>query len=213
MTTVAFIGAIGAGKSTAAQALHTEGYVPVNFSDPLREALEILNPIVGQHRSVTGHPTGLFGSYREMVDNFGYRGAKDRFPEIRRLMQKLGTELARENWGQDFWVDLWTKRVQDHSLVTVDDLRFPNELTAVRQAGSYPLVIRVKRPGLEVPADDHPSEQHWHRFAPDAVVYNEGSVDQFQADVRGTVAVLTPSSDPRTELYRSFERDEIRGRT
>ena len=211
---VAFIGAIGAGKTTAAQALHTEGYVPVNFSDPLREALEILDPIVGRIAELSeGDLLDTDLRYKEAVHLFGYRKAKDKYPEIRRLMQKIGTELARENWGQDFWVDLWTKRVQDHSLVTVDDLRFPNELTAVRQAGSYPLVIRVKRPGLDVPADDHPSEQHWHRFAPDAVVYNEGSVDQFQADVRATVAVLTPSSDPRTELYRSFERDEIRGRT
>lgn len=169
---VSFIGPIGSGKTTAAQALIGDGFEPVNFADPLRRAMEILNPIVGTQ----------FVAYNDAVGQLGYRGAKDKYPEMRALMQRFGTELARAEWGADFWVNQWCKASANHCDVVVDDMRFPNEYDAVARHQDS-IILRIYRPGFDDLPSTHESEQHWSRFEYDSIVFNGGSIEDLHREV------------------------------
>lgn len=67
----------------------------------------------------------------------------------RYAMQTLGTEWGRDLMGEDFWVNMWHRQVEQEpfGVVIVDDIRFDQELEAVR---SYPgaLIVGIDRPGL-----------------------------------------------------------------
>ena len=57
----------------------------------------------------------------------------------RGILQKVGTDLFRDNFDQNFWVKIGVGRMlaelaQDRNVV-VSDCRFPNELDAIRQFG------------------------------------------------------------------------------
>ena len=96
----------------------------------------------------------------------------------RHAMLTLGTEWGREMIGPNFWMDAWQRNALSHlaagSNVITEDLRFPNELDALINAGG--IVLRVTRPGVK--AGEHESEQHAKRFSAHVECYNDGTLDQ-----------------------------------
>ena len=70
------------------------------------------------------------------------------FPEetVRERLQHYGTDFRR---AQDplYWIKLWTKQVlalaKDHVWILTDDLRFVEEVEAVRQFGKDAFIIRL----------------------------------------------------------------------
>lgn len=89
----------------------------------------------------------------------------------RHAMQTLGTEWGRKHLGEDFWVKRWMSGVKDYAFVVVDDVRFPNEVDAVRSLGGK--VIRVCRESCEL-GDGHASENPGVLGA-DFQVWNDGT--------------------------------------
>ena len=53
--------------------------------------------------------------------------------KLRRLLQRMGTEVGRELFGQDFWVELAMRKLDGPTVFT--DCRFPNEYWALAAAG------------------------------------------------------------------------------
>lgn len=174
---VGLVGYAGAGKDEAARALVEQGFTKVAFADPLREMLLALNPIIDARTSFTGG-TNLI-RYRDYLDACGYEQAKAH-PEVRRLLQRLGTEAGRQILGEDVWVNAWKERTTLVDRVVTTDVRFDNEVTAVRQLGG--IIIRVDRPGRG-PVNDHPSETLPARVKPDRIISNSGSVAELHAAV------------------------------
>ncbi len=171
--TVPVIGLAGymrSGKSTAAAHLAAaHGFAQVNFADALRDALAALDPFVDPwHAGVR---------YGQVVAQ-GYDGAKDRFPEVRRLLQVLGTEVGRNILGADVWVHAWRRRVValGSACIVAADVRFPNEADAIRQAGGE--VWWIGRPGCE--PSGHASERSIGPGDCDAVVPNATTVDDLR---------------------------------
>lgn len=155
-----------AGKDTVADRLVTShGFTKIGFADALKEAVYTLNPIVG--------PTGV--RYADIVDQHGLDAAKAGFVEVRRLLQFMGTDVARKLWGEDFWVDRLADKVFHLTAVDPDlnvviaDVRFPNEAAFVQMSmapngAPRGALWRVHRPGVG-PVTDHPSEtaiDHWN---------------------------------------------------
>lgn len=137
------------GKDTAADHLVEKyGYTKVSFAAPMKEALYRLNPDV---RDISN----LVWSVKQVVDMAGWEGAKDLTPDVRGLLQRFGTEVGREMFGEDFWVNLAMSQIPDGSKVVVSDVRYPNEANAIKKLGGK--VIRIERDGVE-PANSHPSE-------------------------------------------------------
>lgn len=134
---IGLTGYASSGKDTVADIIVQDyGYVKMAFADPLREMLLTLNPMVSSTASL-----------QRIVREHGWNGAKKRFPEVRRLMQVFGTDVVRNRIQEDFWVKTLGQRIQDHLLVVVSDVRFPDEAELILRQGG--VMFRVERSGVE----------------------------------------------------------------
>jgi hypothetical protein len=136
---IGLIGRKGSGKDTAAEVLEGFGFQNVKFAGALKTMLRALLAYQGAdeetiRRMIDGDlkevPTTLLG------------GKTPRF-----AMQTLGTEWGRDLIGPDFWLNTaMTKAAQGDTVIT--DVRFPNEVNAVMDAGGS--VIRIVAEGKTV---------------------------------------------------------------
>lgn len=172
---IALSGYAGSGKDTVADVLVEErGFVKYAWADTLRMAAAALDPIV----AVDEH--GAVYRYTEVLDEVGYVQAKVQFPEVRLVLQRLGTEVGRNLIGDNVWIDATFARIErEHSLssnIVIADTRFPNEAEAVRNLSGDNLVVRVTRPGVDAESD-HPSEISLDGYDFDSYFSNEGDMD------------------------------------
>jgi len=166
-----------AGKDVVADVLVEEyGFVKVNMSDALDKYLQILNPYV---------PSLIGGShirYQKLREYYDYVEAKQ-FPEVRRLLQALGTEVGR-SIDPDMWVKELEKEASKHEHVVTTGVRYPNEIAEGMT------LIRVRRPGVG-PINDHTSEDLEPVFAHvEFTIENDGTVEDLQARTRRAAQML-----------------------
>lgn len=164
---VAFCGLIGSGKSTAARRLvNHHGFAGVRFADPIKAMLRALGLSDAE----------LDGALKELPCSL----LGDKTP--RWAMQRLGTEWGRQLIDPELWTRAWrcaVDRLPANVGVVADDCRFANEITAVRQASPFSLVVRIVRPG--VAAAGHLSELQ--QFHADQQIVNDGSIEELRAKV------------------------------
>lgn len=158
---IGLAGRAGAGKDTAAAGLVREGgFVRIGLADAVKEAVTVLTPLVSDRISVKTmlYAEGWSGDMRD--DSFlpAWDVVKQHH-EARRLLQMMGTEVARDMFGDDVWVNRMLAKAARHARVVVPDVRFNNEAKAILDAGGT--VITIVRPGL-VRINDHASEQPLH---------------------------------------------------
>ena len=164
------------GKTTLARELSALGYKDVAFADPLKDLAVRLDPI-------------LTGDTRlsQVIDAYGWEYAKDHYPESRRILQFLGTEVVREV-NPDHWVNKMRQKIcinhPDKKFV-VSDVRFENEADVVRECGG--IVVEIIRPGLSLPTDSHSSESG---VCADWVIYNTGTKDELLSEFLKEVSDL-----------------------
>lgn len=166
-----------AGKDTAAERLISHhGFIKIALADGVRDSLYGLNPLalvdLGEGPVTT--------QIAELVDALGWEEAK-RQPEVRALMQRMGTEAGRDIHGEDLWTSLVEHKMRklgDRPRVVVTDVRFPNEADWIRSIGG--IVVEILRPQEFV--DDlgsnaaHPSEtMGW--ISPDVRLVNDSSIE------------------------------------
>lgn len=168
MKIVGISGYATAGKDTLGLALADYGYQRFGFADIMKEAAYALDTPVRMY-------DGAWSSVQPLVDAYGWDKAKKMFPDIRRLLQRLGTEVGRNLFGQDFWVEHTMAAIDKAGLdkAVITDCRFANEAQAV--AGRDGLVVRVTRAGVG-PANDHVSEIGLDDWPFDVVVTNDGEI-------------------------------------
>jgi hypothetical protein len=163
-------GLAGAGKSEVAAVLMNEfGFVRVKFADPLKNMIRTM--LRGMGHIDEDVERMIEGDLKEVE-----------IPELgvtpRRLMITLGTEWGRDLIREDIWIRLWTAAAEMHADVIADDVRFPNEVDAIRGRGGQ--LWRIERPGLV--AGDHVSEQLDAK--PDVTILNGGSLALLRSNVR-----------------------------
>lgn len=190
MTVIGLTGLKGCGKDTAAAALVEDGWSRLAFADPLRQMLYQLNPIIGD---ADGNPHPM--RWQTYLDLVGYAQAKNH-PEVRRLMQIFGTEVMREMYGQNAWVDLAEQRIESEPFTqwVLTDVRFDNEAEMIRRLGGW--VIEIQRDGLT--RDGHASEAGVSRHLVDVILPNDGTVEDLHTQTRSVVDLLG-------KLRRPFE--------
>jgi hypothetical protein len=110
----------------------------------------------------------------------------------RYAMQTLGTEWGRELFGEDFWVNSAIGRAKRHmdqgTSVVIDDVRFPNEADAIKEAGGY--MVRVFRPGQQI-TQRHASEGGLDEYPVDFVLMNHSTEDVLQLASVGMARYLS----------------------
>jgi dephospho-CoA kinase len=167
------------GKDTVAKILIEEyGYTRISFADVLREAIYRLNPIIPVKE--TPLYTKDFWLLQDVVDEIGWDEAKVKHPEVRRLLQVIGTEVGRELFYQDVWVDAALKGVLATDNIVVTDVRFLNEADAIHRL--YGPVLKIERPGYG-PVNNHPSDAGLPSTEIDHVIYNGGSMAMLKDNV------------------------------
>ena len=178
---VALVGAAGSGKDTVAQEMVEQyGYTRVAFADPVRAALLAVDPLLPQE--------GL-GALRlsTAVQTIGWENAKRLYPEVRYLLQRLGTDAIRSQ-TPSYWCDLAERTAKAASgPVVFTDTRFINELQMVEMV--HGVVVEVQRhsnPVLDSTAAAHASENEWRSWSPTFTLRNDGS----KADLAAAVDTL-----------------------
>ena len=101
----------------------------------------------------------------------------------RNAMQTLGTEWGRDLVYQDIWVDSFMRRAMQFEDVVCSDVRFPNEVDIIRNAGG--LVYRIERPVAEGgnAFSDHPSEKLIDTLDVDDVIKNNAGLNELRAKI------------------------------
>jgi hypothetical protein len=132
----------GSGKDTIADYLQNiYGFKRDSFAATLKDAVAA---VFGWDRELLEGRTRESRVWREQVDTWW--ADRLNMPDLtpRLVLQKWGTEVARKSWHDDTWIaSLENKLARAHNDIVITDVRFPNEIQAVRDAGG--IVIRVVR--------------------------------------------------------------------
>ena len=197
----------GSGKDTIADYLQNiYGFKRDSFAATLKDAVAA---VFGWDRELLEGRTTESRAWREQVDPWWANRLN--MPDLtpRLVLQKWGTEVARKSWHDDTWIaSLENKLSKAHNDIVITDVRFPNEIEAVRNAGG--IVIRVIR-GPEpkwydtalganagiLPDQEllkqlgiHPSETAWIGTEFDAVIDNNADgLDPLFAQIKNLVQV------------------------
>lgn len=174
------------GKDTfAAPLLEEYGFQRVSYADPLRAAALRLDPLVGRPAFRGNLSPSHDVRLSQVVEELGWEKAKDLVPEVRRVLQRLGTDAVR-TMDPDFWVraamrEVDVRRLDLGARIIMTDVRFPNEADAIRERGG--ILLRLWRPEAIV-ADAHSSETALDDYPDDAIVSNEGTPEELQGAAR-----------------------------
>lgn len=144
---VGLIGRKGAGKDTAAELLLSRGYQNVKFAGALKDMIRTLLAYQGVDGKTIERM--VEGDLKETPTDY----LAGQTPRL--AMQTLGTEWGRDLISSDFWVSTAIKRASEHPTV-LTDVRFPNELDAVKQAGG--VVIGITADWITATEGEHESE-------------------------------------------------------
>lgn len=181
MTNPPIIGLIGkkrSGKDTFGSGLvELHDFQRVAFADPLREALLAQDPMVGINGSIErlrklepGLAPSQYVRLSRLIQVVGWEVAKDLVPEVRRLLERLGTDSIRR-LDDTFWVRIAVERIKSSEKpVVVTDVRFPNEADTIRDLGG--IVLRVMRPSLGAQEGEHECETALDDYREDGTIYN-----------------------------------------
>lgn len=138
---VAITGLIGSGKDTAANYLITHHqFKKESFANSLKDAV---SSVFGWDRELLEGQTKHSRAWREETDQWW----SDRLGmkiTPRWTLQYWGTEVCRKAFHDDIWiasVENKLRKTQDD--IVISDLRFPNELKSIQNAGG--ITIRITR--------------------------------------------------------------------
>lgn len=173
---IGLVGKAGAGKDTVADYLiAAHGFEKLSFAAALKAAVLALNPKVGFGPPIDGSPAQQVFRVADVVARDGWDTAKREIPEVRRLLQVMGTEVGRQILGENVWVGLVARQIEPRKNYVITDVRFPNEVQFVRSLVGT--VVQITRPNNpHAIAATHASEQL--EVQPDFVLSNDGSLAQ-----------------------------------
>lgn len=188
---IGLTGLAGAGKSEVARVIMAaSNFQRVKFADPLKNMIRTMLRDVGH--TAEDIERYVEGDLKEQViDGVGVTA--------RKLMVTLGTEWGRDCIATDLWTRLWGAQVERFDNVIVDDVRFPNEVEAIRERDGE--IWRVIRPGLTPGA--HASERL--ECTPDKIILNDGDLGLLRQRVRHAWLTAPIPNPPGDALGFGFE--------
>lgn len=171
---IGFVGFIGSGKDTAADYLvNFHEFRRDSFANTLKDAV---SAVFGWDRVLLEGRTKEAREWREQVDPWWAQRLG--MPKLtpRWVLQYWGTDVLRNHFHDDIWIaSLENKMRKTRDNIVISDVRFPNEIQAIHNAGG--LVVRIKR-------GDEPS---WYQ---DALNFNEGDRNMSWATSRSRLEKL-----------------------
>jgi hypothetical protein len=207
-------GFIGSGKDTVADYLvNYHGFRRESFANTLKDAVAC---VFGWDRIMLEGRTAASRAWREQVDPWWSKRLNIPFLTPRWILQHWGTEVCRHGFHDDIWIaSLENKLRNTTDNIVISDVRFPNEVAAIRgvegimilvERGAPPEWLACALQTIHTSADDqwiisdqqrdmasqypdvHPSEWAWLGTKFDRVVDNNGTVDQLYHQIKNLVS-------------------------
>jgi len=207
---IGFVGFIGSGKDTAADYLvNFHGFRRDSFANTLKDAV---SAVFGWDRVLLEGRTKQAREWREQVDPWW--AERLGMPKLtpRWVLQYWGTEVCRQGFHDDVWIaSLENKMRKTTDNIVISDVRFPNEIKAIKNAGGK--VVRVVRGDDPEWYQDafnmnqgpthmnwalsksrmeqrgiHASETAWIGKGIDLEIDNNGSIDDLYAQIKNLVS-------------------------
>ena len=141
MKIIGLVGLIGSGKNACAEYLvNCYGFNKESFASGVKDAVAV---IFGWPRSMLEGDTIQSRAWREQPDAYWSKKFAREFSP-REALQLMGTEAGRNVFHQDLWIHSLMRRMErDDGNYVISDVRFPNEIKAIKEAGG--INIRVVR--------------------------------------------------------------------
>lgn len=205
-TIIGLVGLIGSGKGTVGDLLvQKHGFIQESFAKPLKDAVAL---IFNWPRDLLEGNTDEGREWRNVEDVFwSAQLGKSMTPRL--ALQLFGTEAGRNVFGENIWTSALINRLLPLHNYVITDVRFDNEVKAIRRAGG--IIVRIKRgpePGWMESAqlwlrsegkamreedqwrfDDilahlpHRSEWDWVNSTIDFTITNDGTLEELEAKV------------------------------
>lgn len=176
-TVIGLGGRLRSGKDAVADYLVAEhGFAKIGMSDALHLAMLALDPVV---EAEFGHPAIR---YTQAIEAIGYVRTKAQYPEVRRLLQKLGTEVGRDMIGENTWVNITARAIDDHLYadrrVVVTGIRFPQELQMIHAFAGRTVWLDRPSETAAPSAAAHASENGVNADDFDSILLNDGTLEK-----------------------------------
>lgn len=139
---IGICGFIGTGKDTIADYLvNFHEFRRDSFASTLKDAVAA---VFGWDRTLLEGRTKEAREWREQVDPWWAERMGMPTLTPRWVLQYWGTEVCRQNFHDDIWIaSLENKLRKTQDNIVISDVRFPNEVKAIKNAGG--IVVRVVR--------------------------------------------------------------------
>ena len=139
---VGFVGFISSGKDTAADYLvNYHQFRRDSFANSLKDAVAA---VFGWDRVLLEGRSAESREWREQVDTWWANRLNMPYLTPRWVLHKWGTEVCRVGFHDDIWIASLEHRIlKTRDNIVITDVRFPNEIKAIRNAGGR--VVRIKR--------------------------------------------------------------------
>ena len=175
MILIGFCGVAGSGKDEAGKIAQDYGFVKKCFSDTLKKHLisNFLVPFKINYKN-----KNLYGSQKDkeepIILSSSLLGMPKWFIEyvtkyaiinenydvvfnMRSLMQFYGSDLYRDKYGKNYWIDKTFSNLSEGGLYYNSSVRFINEAKAIKDLGGY--LVKITRPNAPgISNMDHQSE-------------------------------------------------------
>jgi hypothetical protein len=205
---VGIVGYIGSGKGEISKILkETHGFEIESMASPVKDIVSIL---FNWDRLMLEGATKESREWREKNDPWWSEKLNCEFSP-RSALQKVGTEMGRNFFHEDIWINHLLRRTDPNKNYVISDIRFPNEINMIRENGGK--VFRVIRgeepewydiafventlePGMRWILEDrnelmqqlypnvHHSEWAWIGCEMDDIIENNGSLEDLQKNVK-----------------------------
>lgn len=185
---IGITGYMGSGKDEAAAVLAQRyGYLRYGFGDTLRAELKQRFPLLLEELRIAANEAERSQAARRPLSTYRIHTIDTLLQTkpinaVRFLMQEYGTDVRRRD-NPSHWVDAWKAGVRDLGMhdpfVVAPDVRFHNEAAVIREMGG--VIWRIARPG--VGASRHQSEQEQIDIQVDATIFNDGTLEELEAQV------------------------------
>ncbi len=168
MQIIGFIGRINSGKTTCAKYLEQKyGFTRLSFASSLKKMLVKAGIVTW-----------------EDIEN------KTSF--AREMMQKIGTNLIRNQIDPDFWIKKLVTHIIDlkkkgYTNFVIDDVRFPNEADAIKKINGF--LIKLERTTSE--KNNHESECYIDTIPYDYLLINNASIENLYETLDSLIKSLS----------------------
>ena len=197
---IGICGLIGSGKDTAADYL-------VNFHEFRRESFanslkDAAAAVFGWNRDMLEGRTKESREWREQRDEW-WSNRLGMHITPRHVLQQWGTEVIRQGFHDDMWIaSLENKLRTSKDSIVITDCRFPNEISGLKEQGAkivwvqrgitphwYSIAEQANRGDTKahewlVKEGIHASEYSWAGTHFDAIVDNNGSIEQLYSQLK-----------------------------